>query len=94
MTLAVHDRRLIIGNTNLGQLERGLATAIANLVHEISTDALIAMRQSRADAQTAHDAQIARAQDITRAAERIHFTPDDAEGGAPNSLAERRSEAP
>ncbi|MCM3522216.1 MULTISPECIES: hypothetical protein [unclassified Curtobacterium] len=97
VTLAVHDRRLIIGNTNLGQLERGLATAIANLVQEISTDALMAMRQSRADAQTAQDAQIARAQNITRAAERIHFTPDtsdDAAGGAPDSLAERRSEAP
>ncbi len=96
MTLAVHDRRLIIGNTNLGQLERGLATAIANLIHEISTDALTAMRQSRADAQTARDAQVARAQDITRAAERIHFTPDtsdDAAGGAPDSVAERRSEA-
>ncbi len=96
VTLAVHDRRLIIGGTNLGQLERGLATAIANLIHEISTDALNAVRQSRADAQTAQDAQTARARDVTRAAERIHFTPDtsgDAEGGAPDNLAERRSEA-
>lgn len=96
VTLAVHDRRLIIGNTNLGQLERGLATAIANLVHEISTDALTAMRQSRADAQTAHDVQVARARDVTRAAERIHFTPDtsgDAASGEPDGQAERTSEA-
>ncbi len=67
--MAVHDRRLIIGNTNLGQLERGLSTAIANLVHQISSNALATIRQSRADAQTAQDAQLARAQDTTRAAE-------------------------
>jgi hypothetical protein len=85
VTLAVHDRRLIIGNTNLGQLERGLATAIANLIQEISTDALTAMRQSRADAQTAQDAQVARAQDITRAAERVHFTPDSSNGSTAGS---------
>lgn len=78
VTLAVQDRRLIIGNTDLDQLERGLATAIANLIHEISTDALTALRQSRADAQTAQDAQLARAQDLTR----IHFTPDASDNPA------------
>ncbi len=91
VTLAVHDRRLIIGNTNLGQLERGLATVIANLVHQISSNALAAIRRSRADAQTAQEAQLARAQEITRAAERVHFTPDasNAPGsGAPDTVAE------
>ncbi len=44
VTLAVHDRRLIIGNTNLDQLERGLSTAIANLVHQISSNALATIR--------------------------------------------------
>lgn len=91
VTLAVHDRRLIIGNTNLGQLERGLSTAIANLVHQISSNALATIRQSRADAQTAQDAQLARAQDTTRAAERIHFTPDASAtpgSGTPNTVAE------
>ncbi|WP_326497279.1 hypothetical protein, partial [Curtobacterium sp. 260] len=52
---------------------------------EISTDALTAMRQSRADAQTAQDAQVARAQDITRAAERVHFTPDSSNGSTAGS---------
>ncbi len=91
VTLAVHDRRLIIGNTNLGQLERGLSTTIANLVHQISSNALATIRQSRADAQTAQDAQLARAQDTTRAAERIHFTPDTSitpGSGTPDKVAE------
>ncbi|WIE75195.1 hypothetical protein [Curtobacterium sp. MCSS17_007] len=77
VTLAVHDRRLVIGHTNLDQLERGLATALANLVHQISGDALAKARQSRDNAQLARDEQLARAQDVTRAAERIRFVPDE-----------------
>lgn len=60
-------------------------------MHQISSDALATIRRSRADAQTAQDAQLARAQDITRAAERIHFTPDASimpGSGAPDTVAE------
>ncbi|WIE75962.1 hypothetical protein [Curtobacterium sp. MCSS17_007] len=77
VTLTVHDRRLVIGHTNLDQLERGLATALANLVHQISSDALLKAQRSRDDAQLAQDAQLARARDVTRAAERIRFVPDE-----------------
>lgn len=75
VTLDVRDRRLIIGHTNLGQLERGLATVIATIVDTVSRDALAEKDRLRQIARTDFDERAVRAQDVTRAAERIRFIP-------------------
>jgi len=77
VTMDVRDRRLIIGNTNLGQLERGLATVIATIVDTVSRDALREKDRLRDLARTDFDEREARAQEITRAAARIRFIPTE-----------------
>jgi hypothetical protein len=77
VTMDVRDRRLIIGHTNLGQLERGLATVIATIVDTVSRDALREKDRQREIARTDFDEREARAQDVTRAAARIRFIPAD-----------------
>ncbi|PZF56791.1 hypothetical protein DEJ23_09610 [Curtobacterium sp. MCSS17_008] len=76
VSLRVEDRRLLIGNTNLGQLERGLAMSIANAIDEISETALEELRRKRESSDEAERARLAQARDVTLAAERIKFVPD------------------
>lgn len=76
VTLAVHDRRLVIEHTNLGELERGLATVIATTLRTISVNVLATLQTAADNAEAARDRDLRRAQDITRAAERITFTPE------------------
>lgn len=80
VTMDVRDRRLIIGNTNLGQLERGLATVIATIVDTVSRDALREKDRLRDLARTDFDEREARAQEVTRAAARIRFIPTEPSG--------------
>lgn len=82
VTMEVRDRRLIIGHTNLGQLERGLATVIATIVDTVSRDALAEKERLRQVARTDSDERAVRAQDVTRAAERIRFVPASEDGPA------------
>jgi len=76
VTLEVHDRRLVIGHTNLDQLERGLSNAIATVVDAVSRASLLEKEASRDAARADFDDRTARAQDVTRAAARIHFVPE------------------
>ncbi|MBF4586401.1 MULTISPECIES: hypothetical protein [Curtobacterium] len=76
VTLDVQDRRLVIGNTNLGQLERGLATVVATIVDVVSRASLFDKEQVRDAARIEFDDRTARAREVTRAAERIHFVPE------------------
>ncbi|OII28617.1 hypothetical protein [Curtobacterium sp. MCBA15_013] len=78
VTLDVQDRRLVIGHTNLGQLERGLATAVATIVDTVSRASLAEKEVARDAARADFDDRTARAQDVTRAAERIRFVPEAA----------------
>lgn len=71
----VRDRRLIISRTNLGQLERGLATVIANYVDSVSRAALSARTRKQDAAQLAMDERTERAAEVTRAATRVRFIP-------------------
>lgn len=82
VTMEVRDRRLIIGHTNLGQLERGLATAIATIVDTVSRDALSEKERLRQVARADSDERAVRTQDVTRAAERIRFIPAEADSPA------------
>jgi hypothetical protein len=77
VTIDVRDRRLLIGHTNLGQLERGLASVIATIVDTVSRDALLEKARLRDAARTDSDERAARAQDVTRAASRIRFMPEE-----------------
>ncbi|OIH99556.1 MULTISPECIES: hypothetical protein [unclassified Curtobacterium] len=78
VTLDVQDRRLVIGNTSLGQLERGLATVVATIVDTVSRTVLADQEEVRDAARLAFDDRTARAREVTRAAERIHFVPEPA----------------
>lgn len=80
VTMDVRDRRLIISHTNLGQLERGLATVIANSVDFISRAALLVQERKQDAAQTDLDERTERAAEVTRAATRVRFIPDSAPG--------------
>jgi hypothetical protein len=75
VSMDVRDRRLIIGHTNLGQLERGLATVIATIIDTVSRDALREKDRLRDLARTDFDERAVRARDVTRAAGRIRFIP-------------------
>lgn len=75
VSLDVQDRRLVIGHTNLDQLEGGLSNAIATIVDTISRAALLDKEVARDAARADFDDRTARAQDVTRAASRIHFVP-------------------
>lgn len=75
VTLEVEDRRLLIGGTNLQELEAGLAVEVATLVDEISRN-VATERQRRADvAQTESDDRAEQARVVARAAEKITFVP-------------------
>lgn len=91
VTMDVSDRRLIIGHTNLGQLERGLATVIATIVDTISRESLAENERLRQVARTDHDQRADRAHDVALAAERIRFVPmrDDVPAPTPASVSER-----
>lgn len=92
VTMDVRDRRLIIGHTNLGQLERGLATVIATIVDTVSRDALAEKERLRQVARTDSDERAERAQNVTRAAQRIRFIPMEADVpvAMPNTVPEMR----
>ncbi|PZE27146.1 hypothetical protein DEI86_06445 [Curtobacterium sp. MCBD17_028] len=75
VTLEIADRRLLIGHTSLDELEQGLAEEIATVVDEISRNVAVE-KQRRIDvAQGEAEDRDARAKEVTRAAERISFTP-------------------
>ncbi len=61
-------------HTNLGELERGLATVIATTLRTISVNVLATLQTAADNAEAARDRDLQRAQDITRAAERITFS--------------------
>ncbi len=75
LELAVSDRRLLIRNTNLGQLRDGLAAAIGEMLHRIVEELLTEQdeRDSAAVARLARDAE--RADAVARAAAEIRFGP-------------------
>ncbi|ROP72577.1 hypothetical protein [Curtobacterium sp. PhB115] len=75
VTLEIQDRRLVIGHTNLPQLERGLATVVATIVDTVSRAALLDRERVRDAARADFDDRAARAREVTRAAERIRFEP-------------------
>ena len=75
IVLSISDRRLLIANTNLAELEGGLATEIATLVDEISRNIATEQQRRRAAAELQADELAAQAQEVTRAAERIAFVP-------------------
>jgi hypothetical protein len=74
----VPDRRLIISNTNLAQLEGGLARVIANHVDTVSRAALRAQERKQDAAQLDLDERTERAAEVMRAATRVRFIPDPA----------------
>ncbi|PZF62774.1 hypothetical protein DEI81_09625 [Curtobacterium sp. MCBD17_013] len=75
VTLEIADRRLLIGHTSLEELEQGLAEEIATVIDEISRNVAVE-KQRRIDvAQGEAEDRDARAKEVTRAAERISFTP-------------------
>lgn len=79
VTMDVRDRRLIIGHTNLEQLERGLATIIATIIDQVSRDALAERERLLQIARTDHNERAERAHDVSQAAERIRFIPMSAD---------------
>ena len=76
VTMEVHDRRLVIGHTNLDQLERGLSTVIATIVDTVSREALAEKDRFRESERRDSDERAVRAQTVTRAAERVRFVPE------------------
>lgn len=75
ITLTISDRRLLIGNTNLTELEHGLATEIATLIDRISRNIDAEQQRRRAVAAQEADELAASAHAVTVAAARISFVP-------------------
>ncbi|RUQ09429.1 hypothetical protein [Curtobacterium sp. HSID17257] len=93
VTMNVSDRRLIIGHTSLGQLERGLATVIATIVDNTSRESLAENERLRQLARSDHDQRADRAHDVAIAAERIRFIPmrGAVPASTPESVSKRHS---
>lgn len=75
VTLDVRDRRLIISHTNLGELEHGLATTIADYIDTVSRAALLDQERKQDAAQLDMEERTERAAEVTRAATRVRFIP-------------------
>lgn len=75
ITLMSADRRLLIGNTNLHELESGLAQRIGELLADIGT--LVAARRRSHDLERARlaEQETDRAAAIVKLANRISFDP-------------------
>lgn len=78
VTLRVADRRLEIGNSNLEELENGLATVLADLLAGISGRVRQAQSAAFDRAAAAADIEHTRAEDVIQRAGRIAFDPTPA----------------
>lgn len=76
--MEVSDRRLIISHTNLGQLEQGLATVIANYVDTVSHAVLLERTRKDDAARLDLSERVDRAAEVVRVATRVRFIPDSA----------------
>lgn len=78
VTLHVSDRRLEIKNTNLDQLEDGLATFLADHLASITENLQVERLAQQARLASAAEAEGSRAEAIGTKAARIAFTPTPA----------------
>jgi len=77
VSLKVVDRRLEIGGTSLGELERGLATLLATMLRD-ATVAVAAADPQRPDRmRTADEDELHRSEEVGERAGRIVFSPDE-----------------
>ncbi|GMA24920.1 hypothetical protein GCM10025864_26790 [Luteimicrobium album] len=74
VTLAVSDRRLLIGNTNLAMLEGGLAAEIGSLLRAMHERLAVEATRRADEAERWRAAEAERAAAVKAQADRVRFT--------------------
>lgn len=75
LELAVSDRRLLVRNTNLGELKDGLAAALGEMLARLSEDLLTEQDLKAAAAEVLRAGERERFEAVSRAAAEIRFEP-------------------
>ena len=77
LALSVSDRRLLIANTNLGQLKDGLAIAIGQMLSRLDEELLTEQDERDAAAELLLASEVDRAGAVAETAAQIRFRPDE-----------------
>lgn len=75
LALAVSDRRLLVMNTNLGELKEGLGAALGTMLARLGDELLTEQDRQAAAAEALRSGERERFEAVSRAAAEIRFEP-------------------